>query len=65
MCMHCETPADVLSIDSAGSKGKVESILARLGRLKVKGGTVDDEDESKWRRILFEWVLSVDYHCPH
>lgn len=38
-------------------QGKIESVLARLGRLNVElGGTVGDKDESKRRTLLFEWV---------
>ena len=45
-----------------GVKGKIESVLVRLERLEVESGsTVSDKGESKRRKILFEWVLSV--HC--
>jgi len=37
-------------------RGKIETILARLGRLKDELGNAGDGGESDRRRILFEWV---------
>ena len=44
-----------------GVQGKVESVLARLGRLKAETGrgTADGEDESDRQMVLFEWVSFI------
>ena len=39
-----------------GIKGKIQSTLARLDRLKVEGSTVKDEGETKRRKMLFGHV---------
>ena len=47
-------------------KGKVESILQRLSRLKVEGSTVGDHRGEKRKVILFEcvcWYIVSGY--PH
>ena len=46
---------------SQGMKGKVESVIQRLGRLDVEDSITGDQDESKLRIILFECVFST-YH---
>ena len=44
-----------------GVKGKIESVLARLGRFGVEqGSAVGDEGEFKRRTTLFEWVQFID-----
>ena len=42
-------------------KEKIESIIARLGRFTMEGGTGRDEDETKRKMILFEYVSSADH----
>ena len=43
-----------------GIRGKIEAILARLGRFKLDlEYTVGDGDESKRRATLFEWVTEA------
>jgi len=37
-----------------GIRGKIESALARLGRLRVEADAMDDDDEFDRQMILFE-----------
>ena len=43
--------------EAPGVKEKIESMLSRLGRLTAEDGTFGDQDESKRKLILFEYVL--------
>ena len=52
--MYHEAPVDTPT-ECPGVKGKIESVLTRLSRLKVEPGiTVSDADESKRHTALFE-----------
>ena len=44
-----------------GAQGKIKSVLARLGRLRVEHGSAVSEGEHKRRTVLFECVSST--HC--
>ena len=47
--------------EAPGVKEKIESTLARLDRLTAEDGTFGDQDESRRKLILFEYVLPT--HC--
>ena len=42
-------------------KGKIQSTLSWLGRLKVEGNAVGDGGEPKRRKILFEYISFIDH----
>ena len=47
--------------EAPGVKEKIESMLARLGRLTAEDGSVGDQDESKRKLILFECVSLIHH----